>query len=111
MRTLFSKDFHFSASFSRGERVIGHNYVLQVTFPAQNEDLERVLIEKIEKSLVRPMESRDLGTDVEFLKGVLIDDRSLLEAFWPLAERAIAPVQLESLSLERDRCTVTTLSR
>jgi hypothetical protein len=110
MKTLFTKHFHFSASFSKGERVIGHNYVLGVTFPAQHEDAERVLVDKIE-ALVRPMESRDLGTDVEFFKGADIDDQTLLKIFWPLAERAIAPVSLESLSLERDRRTMTTLFR
>ena len=89
---------------------MGHNYVLGVTFPAQQEDVERVLVEKLE-ILVRPMESRDLVTDVEFLKGIPIHDQSLLKAFWPLAERALAPVPLESLCLERDRRTVTTLSR
>ncbi len=110
MKAFFTKKFHFSASFSRGEKVIGHNYVLGVTFPAQAEDAEPGLVDRLE-ALVRPMESRDLGTGVEFLKGVPIDDHSLLKTLWPLAERAIAPVPLESLSLERDRRTVTTLSR
>lgn len=89
---------------------MGHNYVLGVTFPAQHDDTEQILVDKLEV-LVRPMESRDLGTDVEFLKGLTIDDQSLLQAFWPLAERAIAPVPLASLYLERDRRTITTLSR
>lgn len=110
MKALFTKYFRFSASFSKGEKVIGHNYVLGVTFPVQPEEAESALVERIEASLVRPMESRDLGAAVEFLKGVPPDDRSLLEAFWPRAERALAPVPLESLSLERDR-QLTTLSR
>ena len=111
MKALFTKYFPFSASFFRGEKVIGHNYVLGVTFPAQREDAELLLVEKIEASLVREMASRDLGTDVGFLKGIALDDRALLDAIWPRAERAIAPVPLESLSLERDRRTITTLSR
>jgi hypothetical protein len=110
MKALCTKFFHFSASFSKGERVIGHNYVLGVTFSAQREDAERGLVEKIEASLVREMASRDLG-DVGFLKGVAMEDETLLGAFWPRAEKALAPVVLESLSLERDRRTVTTLSR
>jgi hypothetical protein len=43
--------------------------------------------------------------------GVDVDDRALLEALWPRAERALTPVPLESLSLERDGRSRTTLSR
>lgn len=110
MKSLFTKYFHFSASFSRGERVIGHNYVLGVTFPPQEEDAERALVEKIEASLLKEVASRDFA-DVAFLRGINPDDRALLEAFWPRAEKALAPVPLEALSLERDKRSVTTLSR
>ncbi len=111
MTLLFTKQFPFSASYARGEKVLGRNFVLEAALEAPaDEEAETRFVETVERELVSKIESRDLGIHVDFLKGTSIDDRSLLAAFWPIVERAAAPARLRSLSLERDSRTRTTLS-
>ncbi len=109
MKIFCTKFFRFSASFSEGSEIHGHNYVLGVTMPAMDRPAERRIDEKIEAALIRRIDSRDLGMDVDFLKGVPMTDSGLLKAFWQVISREITPITLEALSLERDKRTVTKL--
>ena len=110
MKTLLTKSFSFSASFARGAKIHGHNYVLEVMTDALSASAEAALESNIEAVLIRKIDSRDLGTDVDFLKGVEITDTNLLRAFWPILSEAVAPVALHSLTLHRDRRTRTVVS-
>ena len=110
MDVTLTKTFQFSASFADGNRVEGHNYTLKATFHAADERAEEGLDEKIEKSLIQKLHSRDLGEHVDFLKGVPLNDPSLLKVFWSVLAPAVHPVVLYSLSLERDRKTAWTLA-
>lgn len=107
---LLTKYFNFSASFSRGAKVYGHNYLLGVTTAALDELSETGLESRIHQALIQKLESRDLGMHVDFLKGVEISDANLLKAFWPVIESAIRPVGLKRLTLQRDERTQTELN-
>ena len=111
MDAAFTKFFPFSASRESGGRVFGHNYVLGVTVDAPEEAVERRFVTAVEKDLIHQLESHDLGLDVAFLKGNETSDRELLRAFWPIVQKAAGPLKIRSLSLERDRWTLTTLGR
>ena len=110
MATSVTKTFEFSASYSRADKVIGHNYTMRATFLAAAEADEDGLTEKIQKTLIQKIHSKDLGEHVDFLKGVAIHERALLKSFWPIIVQAAKPVPLKKLSLERDRSTRWTLT-
>ena len=110
MTALLTKYFHFSASYSRGARVYGHNYRLGVTVDAMGREAEAELERRLRSELVEKLDSRDLGTDVGFLKGVEMSDEALLRVFWEIAAAQARPLKLHSLSLERDSRTRTTLA-
>ncbi|HTL71073.1 MAG TPA: hypothetical protein VL404_07265 [Candidatus Eisenbacteria bacterium] len=112
MDAAFTKYFPFSASRESGGRVFGHNFVLGVTVdaPAEGEP-ERRFVSAVETGLISRLDSRDLGLDVDFLKGLPTADGPLLCAFWPIVEKAAAPLRLRALSLERDKRTLSTLTR
>ncbi|MBI3252221.1 MAG: hypothetical protein HYZ52_02725 [Candidatus Omnitrophica bacterium] len=101
--------FRFSASHSRGQKVYGHNYILEVITRGLNPEKESATAEKIRRTLIGKLESRDLGLDVDFLKGVEISDQVLLSAFWPIVENAARPAELSALSIKRDQRTKVTL--
>ena len=105
MIVTLTKTFQFSASFAEGNKVLGRNYTLRVTFRAPDGRLEEELAEKVERSLIQKLHSRDLGEDVDFLKGTELNDPVLLKKFWAVLEPAVRPAVLSSLSLERDRRT------
>ena len=109
MDVQLTKYFSFSASRESGGRVFGHNFILGVTVDAAGEDAERRLVHSVETGLIRTLESRDLGLDVELLKGGPTSDAELLSAFRPVLEKAAAPQKLRRLTLERDKRTITTL--
>ncbi len=102
---LWTKLFHFSASFSKGAEVRGHNFTLAVTAEYADGMDEAAVEEKIEKALIRKVHSRDLSLHVDFLRGVDITDHNLLKAFLGIISREIAPIRLHSLALERDART------
>ena len=106
-----AKRFPFSASFSRNNKIIGHNYCLVLTTPALDDAAENRLVEAVNNGLIRAVHSRDLSLHVDFLKNVEITDKTLLEHFWPVVEKAIAPVKLLSLALERDSKTETQMTK
>lgn len=110
MKITFTKRFYFSASFSNGGRVYGHNYTLGVTTDAMDENFEIEFEKKIEDSLIKKLQTRDLGLDVDFLKGAHINDANLLKIFWGILKKEIQPAPLYSLSLERDGRTQTVMS-
>lgn len=105
-----TKSYDFSASYSSGDRVIAHNYRLTADFKNIPEALERDLDAKIQNVLIRKVHSRDLGQDVDFLRGISLSDTALLKAFWPLIATSAVPGKLLSLSLERDARTRWTLT-
>ncbi len=106
----FTKTFPFSASFSRDGRVYGYNYTLGVTTDWMEESAEAVFEEKVRVSLIRKLESRDLGLHVDFLKGAKLNDENLLAIFWPLLKKEIHPLPLHRLSLQRDDRTRVVMS-
>ena len=110
MVVTLTKTFQFSASFTDGDGVAGHNYTLRATFRAPDERVEEGLDEKVESSLIKKLHSKDLGEHVDFLKGVSLNDPNLLKTFWSVLEPAVRPAVLRSLSLERDRKTAWTLA-
>ena len=106
MRKVFwTKLFYFSASFFRGREVHGHNYTLIVTLKYSDRFNEFAVEQKIKKSIIDKIHSRDLGHDVDFLRGVPITDLNLLKIFSEIITREIQPVKLTELSLERDKNT------
>ena len=104
-KALLTKLFYFSASFSRGRRVYGHNYTLSVTVRFSEKLDETLMEKKIQKGLIHKIHSRDLGLDVPFLKKIPLTDYYLLKAFFKIISREIHPVRLHGLCLERDSKT------
>ena len=111
MEALLTKFFRFSASHSVGDKIYGHNYSLGVTVQALSLEEEKRFELLVEDTLIRRLESRDLGLHVDFLKSTPIEDSALLDAFWKLLEEKIKPARLRSLSLDRDSRTKTSLTR
>ena len=105
-----TKSYAFSASYSSGPRVIAHNYRLEASFDGLSEAGEPELDKKIQNDLIQKIHSRDLGQDVDFLRGRPLSDTSLLGAFWPLLTQIAHPARLASLSLQRDTGTRWTLT-
>ena len=110
MRHTFTKIFCFSASVESHGRVTGHNYKLGVTVDDLEESVESRFEAALQKSLIDKIHSRDLGADVDFLKGKDLNDKTLLEAFGGVIQKIIAPLSLRSLTLERDERTIRTLT-
>lgn len=102
MTATLTKYFSFSASYSKGQKVTGHNYVLGVTTGELHEHEETFLERGVREALIQKVHSRDFGDHVEFLKGTDFSDHALLKAFWPVIQEAVKPIRLEALSLERD---------
>lgn len=105
-----SKRFPFSSSFSRDGKVYGYNYSLHLLTDAVSPAEESALEARISEELIRHIHSRDLSSDVDFLKGVAITDENLLKVFWGIVQKAIHPHRLRALTLERDSRTSLTLS-
>lgn len=82
--------------------MIGHNYVLGVTTGELHEKEEAFLEKGVREALIQKVHSRDLGMQVKFLKGTDFSDPALLRAFWPVIRKAVKPIRLRALSLERD---------
>ncbi len=110
MKASVTKIFHFSASHSSGTRIVGKNYVLEIVMglllPAEESVFERT----VQEHLIAHLESRDLGLHVDFLQGVDITDKNLLEVFWRRIREAVPGIELQSMTLQRDAMTKTTLS-
>lgn len=109
MKTTVTKFFRFSASHSSGSRIFGKNYILEITLDAVSSDREDVLEEKVSESLIRKLESRDLGLHVDFLKGIEITDGNLLKTFWSVLQKTLPGFKIRSMTLQRDETTKTTL--
>ena len=110
MKITLTKYFRFSASFSKNNKIFGYNYILGITTDIIAEEEEALLEQKINKNLIKKIDSRDLGTDVDFLKGARLHDENLLSIFWPIIKKEIHPLPLRALSLQRDDRTCVTLS-
>ena len=109
-QVTFTKTFDFSASFSRDGKIYGHNYTLGVTTDWMDEEAEALFEAKVRESLIKKMESRDLGLHVDFLKGARLNDENLLAIFWPILKKEIHPLGLHRLSLQRDQRTKVVMS-
>ena len=70
-----------------------------------------MLEEKVNESIIRQVQSRDLGLHVNFLKGVSINDQNLLKVFWTILEREMEPLALSKLTLARDERTQVAMER
>lgn len=110
MKSTLTKSFEFSASYSDGSKVFGHNYVLRATFVASDFSEEAGLAEKIDSALIQKIHSRDFGLHVDFLKNTPPNDPARLKVFWEKITQAVQPLRLHSLCLERDRKTRWTLN-
>ncbi|MBI4432027.1 MAG: hypothetical protein HY592_00895 [Candidatus Omnitrophica bacterium] len=104
-----TKSFSFSASFARDGKIYGHNYTLEITIDHLSFPDETAMTERVEESLIKKLQSRDLGLHVDFLKGIEIDEKNLLARFWPIVEKAVSPARLYSATLRRDSRTQVTL--
>ena len=104
-KVFWTKLFYFSASFSRGPEIHGHNYTLIATLHYSGKFDEAAIEQKIKKSIIDKIHSRDLGLDVDFLRGTKITDFNLLKIFSKIIAGEIKPARLAGLSLERDKNT------
>ncbi len=111
MRTLFTKKFFFSASHEKGDRVLGHNYVLGVVTGSLNDSEETTLEHAVQRALIDKIDARDLGLHVDFLKDTEINELNLLKSFWNILEPEIRPLILSSLFLEKDGRSKVALSK
>ncbi len=102
MPTTLTKLFPFSASYERGGKIFAHNFILGVTVEIVSGTAEEDWAELIQGSVIKKVLSRDLGLDVDFLKGAEITDLKLLDFFWDEIHKAIRPRKLVGLSLETD---------
>jgi 6-pyruvoyl-tetrahydropterin synthase len=110
MQVHLTKRFFFSASYSRAARVHAHNYTLGVTVTLPDEDYDESFLEaRVRETLVDKVHSRDLGLHVDFLKGCSITELSLVTVFWGIVKKAVAPAELVSLTLEKDKTSQWTL--
>ncbi len=109
MDAELTKSFPFSASYARGTRSIGVNFILSVTVAELDEAAENDLEDLVQRDLISKIHTRDLSGDVDFLKGVEITDGSLLRAFWTKLARPLERYGPRRLALQRDSRTVTTL--
>ena len=109
-KALLTKLFYFSSSFARGRKIHGHNFTLSVTVELSPKTDEPLLTERIQRAVIDPCHSRDLSTDVPFLKDLPITEHSLLEVFSRIIQKEIRPEKLVRLEIERDKTTVFSLS-
>ena len=108
MDAELTKSFAFSASYSSGARSLGRNYIFAVTVPVLTEAQESALEEVVQHELISKVHTHDLG-EVDFLRGVLLNDEVLLRAFWKQLARSLEPYKPKRFSLQRDARTVTVL--
>lgn len=94
--------FPFSACFDDADGgLAAHNYTLRLlTEPLPRPD-EKRLRERVEKELIGRVASRDLGRDVDFLRGKKLTESLVLSEFRAAVETLIAPRPMLRLALER----------
>jgi hypothetical protein len=109
MRAELTKIFSFSACYSAAGRVLAGNYLFGITVEWLPEPREKELMEIVQREVIRKVRTRDLGDQVDFLKKITIDDRSLLEAFWKCLSVPLSDFGVKSLTLRRDLETSTTI--
>lgn len=91
--------------------MIAHNYRLEAVFDGVAPAGEPALDARIQKELIQKIHSRDLGEDVDFLRGKALSDTVLLEIFWPLVAGLAHPACLAALTLESDARTRWTMRK
>lgn len=109
MDAELTKSFAFSASYARGTRSIGSNYIFSLTLPVLSEAEEKEFEATVQSELISQLHTRDLSSGVIFLKGVEMNDEALLRAFWDRLSGPLARFRLRRLALQRDPRTVTIL--
>ena len=110
MNLTLEIQFPFSACFDEaGGGLAAHNYSLRLlTEPLARAD-EKRLRTAVDDGLIRRIASRDLGRDVDFLKGKPLTESVVLSEFHKRIEPLIAPSPVLRLSLERADGTRLTL--
>jgi hypothetical protein len=103
--------FPFSASYEQNGGMRAFNYTLGITIEPAGNFAETEFDQKVEAALIRKIESRDLGLHVDFLKGVELNDSSILRAFWAVIEKEIQPSKIYSLCLDKNKKTRVALTR
>lgn len=109
MRTELTKTFAFSACHTHSGRVLGRNYLLGITLEWLPEEREKAMSEIVHREIISKVHTRDLGEDVYFLKKSVIDDASILQAFWQRLSGPLSDFRVRRLTLQRDPETSTTL--
>ena len=87
---------------------MGRNYLLKIALEWLPEDREKELSEIVHREILSKVHTRDLGEDVYFLKKAVIDDTSILEAFWQRLSGPLSGFRVKHLILQRDSETSTT---
>lgn len=96
------KSFDFSASYARDRKIISHNYRLVAEIQDLAPQDEKQFSQQMNERLISKVHSCDLGQDVDFLKGLPLDEKALLERFWPIVREISKPGSLSRLTLFTD---------
>lgn len=108
MRTELTKTFAFSACHTHSGRVLGRNYLFKITLEWLPEDREKAVSEIVQREILSKVHTRDLGEDVYFLKKAVIDEASILQAFWQRLSGPLSGFRVKCLTLQRDSETSAT---
>ena len=109
MQRTLTRSYGLSASYAKGGRVIGRNFILAVTIDAVGEDDELRLDELVIKNAIAPSHTRDWDQTPDFLRQCGREDHQLLDAFWRELSGPLATFRVRRLALRRDEHTCTTL--
>lgn len=94
--------FPFSACFDDADGgLAAHNYTLRLMTKPLPRPEEKKLRERVEDHLIAKLASRDLGKDVDFLKGKKLTEAVVLSECQRVLQRALSPQPVYRLSLER----------
>ena len=104
-----TKQFNFSASFSRDGKTFGYNYVLGVTVLSGLPKDESFLTAAVETAVIKRVHTSDLTAAGHYFKMPEVSDLEILKAFHRALEPALMPLKIYSLCLQRDQSTLLEL--
>lgn len=111
MNVTLELAFPFSACFDdAGGGLAAHNYTLRIVTEPLALPEEKRLRDCVDDKLIRRVASRDLGKDVDFLRGKKMTEPAVLAEFFRVVASAIAPVPVYRLCLERGDGTRLTMA-
>ena len=108
MRAELTKTFAFSACHTVAGKVLGRNYLLGISVEWEAETPEKKLSDVVHREIISKVHTRDLDENVDFLgKTAVLDDVSLLKAFWGRLSGPLSEFRVHKLTLQRDSQTST----